>query len=449
MKHIRIVLLLPLLLALCACSRLSRDDYRSVEPHVEQTVAAEQPTQEEQPTVVTNRNELRGAVLSFIRNWTEHGTIFVQNYSGAIESDLSETMSYVTAEDPVGAYAVDYADAELTGDAQSGSIELSIVFRRSAAEIDSIVTVNDNLVAEEMIHRALQNYDTALTLRIRNYTETDFVTDIRSYCLEHPQEAGALPTFSATLYPREGETRILELHFEYAYSKDEMRLMQDSVETILRSAATYVRAGQTEREQTELLARFLLMRFSYTVGATEPSMPAYDLLVNGVAHSLSFSSVFFAECSSADVECVMVSGTKDGAVRYWNIVKIEDTYYHVDLMRSVELGERELVLLRDEAMQEEGYSWNAEAYPASPEPTDEPTEPDAPPTTEPPEPTQPPLTEPPETTQPPTALPTEEPTEPSEPTTDAPTEEPTEPPTDEPSELPSQPPEPTDTDEES
>ena len=39
-------------------------------------------------------------------------------------------------------YAVDYADAELRGDAQTGTVEVSIVFRRSAAEIDAIVTVS-------------------------------------------------------------------------------------------------------------------------------------------------------------------------------------------------------------------------------------------------------------------------------------------------------------------
>lgn len=46
-------------------------------------------------------------------------------------------MRYITQEDPIGAYAVDYADPELRGDAQTGTVEVSIVFRRSAAEIDA------------------------------------------------------------------------------------------------------------------------------------------------------------------------------------------------------------------------------------------------------------------------------------------------------------------------
>lgn len=419
MKRIAaVILLLTLAVGSAACSRLIGEDYYSVQEHVEQKLPEELPTEETLPTVVTNRNELRGAVLSFIRNWTERGTIYVENYEGEINADLSETMEYATAEDPVGAYAVDYADAELSGDGQDGSIELNIVFRRSAAEIDAIVTVNDNLVAEEMIRQALQNYDTALTLRIRNYSETDFVAYIRRYCLEHPEEVGALPTFSAAVYPREGDTRILELHFEYAHTRDEMHLMQDSVATVLRSAASYVRKGQNDTERAELLARFLLLRFSYSLGTEEPSMPAYELLHQGIAHSLSFASVVYAECSSAGMECLMVSGTRNGAPHYWNLIRLDEVYYHVDLMRSVERGEKELTLLQAEEVAEEGYGWDTEAYPSNPQPTEVVTEL--------------PIPFEPSQTPEPTAEPTEEPT--SEQPTEQPTNAPSEPPSQEPTE---------------
>ena len=80
-------------------------------------------------------------------------------------------MRYITQEDPIGAYAVDYADAELRGDAQTGTVEVSIVFRRSAAEIDAIVTVSGINGAHAKIRQALANFDAALTLRIRSYED--------------------------------------------------------------------------------------------------------------------------------------------------------------------------------------------------------------------------------------------------------------------------------------
>ena len=70
--------------------------------------------------------------------------------------------------------------------------------------------------------------------------------------------------------------------------------MQAAVNTILDSAAAYVESGTTPRRCAELLARFLLTRFTYTTAEETPDMPAYDLLSSGRAHSLSFASVFYA-----------------------------------------------------------------------------------------------------------------------------------------------------------
>ena len=102
----------------------------------------------------------------------------------------------------------------------------------------------------------------------------------------------ALPEVSAAVYPETGETRILELHFTYSQPRDTLRSMQAAVNTILDSAAAYVESGTTPRRCAELLARFLLTRFTYTTAEETPDMPAYDLLSSGRAHSLSFASVF-------------------------------------------------------------------------------------------------------------------------------------------------------------
>ena len=412
-RLIAISLLLCLLFSLTACgSELVHDDYLSVKPHVEQVLPDPTPTGEEEPPVVSNRNELRGAVLSCIRDWTEHGTILVRDYYGDISADLTETVRYATEEEPIGAFAVDYADYELSGTGEDGTISLRLVFRRSAAEVDAIVTVNGNASAFGKIQQALTNYDTALTLRVRNFEPVDLPAAIRTYCLEHPESVLALPELSAEVYPNEGGTRIVELHFTYPGERDELRRMQSSVSTILSSASSYVHSGKMEAERAALLFRFLTGRLRYSITDTAPTMPAYSLLCQGIAHSLSFSSVFNAECGTAGLECRMMEGTLNGQPRYWNLLCIDGEYYHVDLMRAVERGETELTLLTSAELREEGYIWDESSHPATPEP--EPTDattPSGPDT--PSEPTEPP-TEP--STEPPTEPPseTEETTAPEE-----------------------------------
>lgn len=203
--------LLPLLLAvllLTGCESVIKNDYLSVHPHVEPSAAPTEAPVEEAPPEAHNRNELRGTMLSFVRDWTEQATIQIRSYQGDLNADLSETLQYITAEDPIGAYALDYADAELTGNQTYGSVAVRLVFRRSAAEIDAIVTVSGLSGAQEKIRSALLNYDSALTLRIRSYEDADFPAEIRAFCLNNPGQISVLPKVSASVYPQEGETRI-------------------------------------------------------------------------------------------------------------------------------------------------------------------------------------------------------------------------------------------------
>lgn len=378
-RFLALFLLLSLCAGLSACERWVKNDYCVITPHVEQSLLEPVPTQQETPPTVCNRTELRGAVLSFIREWTEQGSIFVRAYQGNISEDLQETILYATQEDPIGAYAVDYMDAEYNG---TDRISVNIVFRRSSAEVDAIVTVSGNSAACAKIQQALAAFDISLTLRIRNYQEMDFTQYIQSYSLQHPEAVAALPQVSAEVYPKEGETRILELHFSYPASRDEMRLMQSSVGTILSSASSYIRSGKDDLQKAQLLYRFLTTRFTYSLSEEAPVTPAYSLLCLGKAHNLSFSSVFYAECLAANLDCRIVTGSKNGEAYYWNLLRVEGEYYHVDLMRSLSREENELRLLYSPELRQEGYIWDEALYPTTavmevpdPQPSEDPVEP--------------------------------------------------------------------------
>lgn len=410
-KHLLLLLLLSLFVGLTACTGTVHNDYTVITPHIEQPLPQVEASEEALPLAVTNRTELRGAVLSAILDWTEQTDIPVRSYTGEVSQDLQEILRYATEEYPIGAYAVDYMDGEFEGTNGSGSIRLSIVFRRSAAEIDSIVTVSGTAGAQMKIRQALAAYDTALTLRIRSYEETDFAQYIYHYCLEHPSTVIALPTLSAEVYPKEGDTRILELHFSYPASRDEMRLMQTSVQTVLDSASSYIRSGEDALHRAQLLYRFLTTRFDYTLAEKAPVMPAHSLLHEGVAHGLSFASVFQAECAAAELDCRIVFGERNGAAHYWNLLYLDGSYYHVDLLRSITEAETELQLLYDEDLQAQGYRWPVEEYEAAPRPE--------PPMQESTEPTEGSGTEPTESTEPteetaPTQEATQESTQPTE-----------------------------------
>ena len=89
-------------------------------------------------------------------------------------------------------------------------------------------------------------------------------------------------------------------------------------------------------------------------------------------YSRAFATVFAAMCRQAGLECLTVSGTRNGEAWNWNLICEEGKYYHVDLLASSEAGE--LIRLTDQEM--EGYVWDYSAYPATDVPAQsvEPTE---------------------------------------------------------------------------
>ena len=96
-------------------------------------------------------------------------------------------------------------------------------------------------------------------------------------------------------------------------------------------------------------------RFDYTL---ETSItPAYSLLGHGVGDSKAFATVYAAMCRRADLECLVITGTRDGEPWTWNMVCDDGTYYHLDLLSS----HRGFQELTDNEM--EGYVWDYSAYP--------------------------------------------------------------------------------------
>ena len=372
----RLILCLFLLCFLTACDTERRYDYLSVRPHVEQPTTQPKEEPEQEPVIVRNRTELRGAILTLIRNWQETGAVQIPNYEGDVESDLSEALQYATRKDPIGAYCVDYADGEIIGKDNSAYIQFSIVFRRSAAETNAIIPVSNSREVFGKINEALDTFSTSLTLRIRNYTEEDFSAHILQYCMENPRKILAIPEFSAELYPEEGSHRILELHFSYPESKESMRSKLHSMQTLFQSSAIHAEKGQTDLERGENIFRYLTGRYSaYHISRKTPTMPAYSLLCQKTAHDLSFAIVFHDRCKEVGLKSSIITGEKNGSPYYWNLLYLENQAYHVDLLRSVERGETALTLLYDEDLLAEGYSWDQENTPSIPRPVEEaPTE---------------------------------------------------------------------------
>ena len=181
---------------------------------------------------------------------------------------------------------------------------------------------------------------------------------VTDYAETYPQSVMEIPQVTAGIYPETGLNRVVELTFTYQTRRETLRQMQSQVAPVFDAAALYVSGEGADAQKYAQLYAFLIERFDYEI--TTSITPTYSLLRHGVGDNRAFALVYAAMCRVAGLECMTVTGTRDGEPWCWNIVLDNDRYFHVDLLRSNDLGGfREFT---DAEMN--GYVWDYSAYPA-------------------------------------------------------------------------------------
>ena len=412
-----ILLLLAVCLMLTACRGLYPTEYLYQAEHeapyavkeVETTIAATEPPL----PIAADYYELRDLIRSFVLEGTEHGQIRISSYTGDLEQDLRRVTRYLTDQDPISSYATDYISCEREETEEGWMIQVDAVYRRSANEIASIRSVRGREAALQAMYFALRELQSSVTLQISGYVREDFVAALTNYCLQHPDDLPEVPTISVSIYPDNGNVRVVEVHFVYQNDKETLRGMKAEIESNLSAAYNYIRYSRSDQQKLQLLYSYFINRFSYT--AAKSGVNPYTLLCQGISDSRSFASVVSYLCSWVGIDSRLVRGHKDGLVWYWNVVCLEDRWVHLDYQTDVLAGDG-LHLYSDLEMV--NYSWDLSEVPACepalPEVTDASetgTNP-VPETGLEPEPVTPPETTPsPETTPAPETIPAAEPEE--------------------------------------
>ena len=353
MKRI-LAISLALCLLLCGCGTLTDGSYHNVTPHKPNADQADP-----ESIHAVDYAGLCSALSNMTRSGTAGGIIYVPRYDQSrIESEMVLAVARTLREEPIAAYAVEEIQWELGTNSGQSAVAVNITYVHDRSEIRKIRTVADLEMAKAVIATELAACSTGVVLYLKDYEQTDFVQFVEDHADANPQTVMETPQVKVNIYPEEGEARVVELKFNYQTSRDALRNMQNQVSPIFASAVLYVSGDAQTHEKYSQLYALLMERFDYRI---ETSItPAYSLLRHGVGDAKAFAVVYAAMCQEAGLDCRVVSGTRWGEQWYWNMVLDEGVYYHVDLLRSNEVGA--FHEWTDADM--EGYVWDYSAYPA-------------------------------------------------------------------------------------
>ena len=360
-KLIPIFLTLSLLLSGCA---MPGEKYVSVKPHREQRQNAQN-----EAATAANSLDLIHVLENMIRDGAENGVIYIPDYPAEhVEGGMEVAVGYAMNTYPLGAYAVEEVSYQIGTTGGLPAMAVSIAYRHSDVEIRQIRDIVQMDEAQPLVAAALEGYDPRLVLRVELFFERDFQQMVRDYAETYPETVMEIPQVTVGIYGS-GPGRVVELSFAYQNGRDALRSMQSQVKPVFEAAELYVSGSAADRQKYSQLYAFLVERFDYKV---ETSItPAYSLLQHGVGDSRAFATVYAAMCRRAGLECIVVTGTRSGEPWVWNMIRLGETWQHIDLLNCNALGR-----FQERSDREmDGYVWDYSAYPEcvtirSPEPSE-------------------------------------------------------------------------------
>lgn len=352
MKRRIICLAAAVCLLLSGCSWMD-GNYLSVQPHREQLSGTQDGV-----TAASNYQQLRHVMTELVEAGYENAVIHVGEYDrNQLPKAMENAISYICNLLPLGAYAVDDItyDIGTVGGEPAVSVYISYIHGRS--EIRNIQNVADNTQAKQILGEVLDQCSDGVVLRVADYSELDVAQFVEDYARTHPNTVMEVPRAAVGVYPQTGSERIIEVKFTYRTRRESLQQMQTQVQRVFDSAALYVTSDAEPSQKYIQLYKFLMERYDYQIDTSITA--SYSLLCHGVGDSEAFATVYAAMCARAGLECQIVSGTRAGRAWYWNLIRDEGGYAHVDLLQSNEKGQ--FARLAGADMQ--GYVWDYSAYP--------------------------------------------------------------------------------------
>ncbi len=355
MKRISIlaVILLSMCVLLCGCQFWMDGEHYSVKPHLEDDIPQDPGT-----LSAYSYNSLRAVLETLVEDVATQAVINLSGFSTEqMEVFIDRAITQTKKNHPIAAYAVDEITYEIGTNAGKPAVAVEITYHHSRSEILRIKRAANMDEAQYIITDALDEYDAGVVLQVNTFYDMDFTQMVQDYVDSNPQICVEMPQVTATVYPETGTKRIVELAFTYQTSRDTLRQMRNEVSSVFLSARLYVSSDAEPWEKYSQLYSFLMERFDYVI---ETSItPSYSLLRHGVGDSEAFANVYAAMCRQTGLDCRVVSGTRAGEAWYWNVLIMEDGYYHLDLLQSSRNGAFQPKLA--ETMT--GYVWDYSAFP--------------------------------------------------------------------------------------
>ncbi len=357
-KKIIIALLFLCALMLSACGR-GNNEYLVIEQYEppEQELG-----QEDGKIVVKNYNALKRALLDMAYSGVREGAIvFDSAYDGDTTEDMASACWTVRTQDALCAYCVENIAYELNKIVTINEASVYISYSDVTASPEDIQHMSFSSGAENVLKNQMLENSKRVVLLVEHsdYSADDMGAVITGIYRENPTIVPTEPMANVNMFSGSGTQRLYEISINYGLTSEEMN--ERSAQLMAIDAFAYLDTDSLSEIQRAYAACEYLMK-NCLVSDSSVDNTAYSALVQGAANSEGLAFAYVELCRQLDVECRIVYGQLDWQEHCWNIIRLDGSYYHVDVSAAISSGAENSFLKADEDFWGL-YRWDLASYP--------------------------------------------------------------------------------------
>ena len=343
---------------LCGCSWLDKE-YVSIHDYV---FSEQETNMTGSRFTVHSFNALTSALLGMIyEGRTEGSIVFDPNYEGDAGEDLDRACRMLRTEDALCAYCVENISYEFNKIVTINEANVTFSYSKVSESPRRIVHLGFSSEAESAILNAFDRGTRTLTLLVgrSGFSAEDMAAQVVKTYRDNPTVIPKKPEATVNVFSGAGSQRLYEINIDYGLST--AMLWQCRMELEMFKPLSHLdKSSLSEVERAYAACRYLVENCEITENPEENS--AYSALIQKSANSEGLAFAYVELCRQLGVDCRIVYGQRDWKEHCWNIVRMDDNYYHVDITQCAKGGPALGFMQNDESFWGI-YRWDVAAYP--------------------------------------------------------------------------------------
>jgi len=355
-----------LALFLCLCSVLqlsacgfSENEYLVIEEYVP---SVQEQSSEDGKIQVKNYAGLKNALLDMAYAGQSEGSIvFDSAYDGDTTEDMASACWAVRTQDALCAYCVENIAYEINKIVTINEATVYLSYSDVTVSPENIRHMSFSSGAEAVLKKSMLENSKRVVLLVghSDYSAEDMGNVITRIYRENPTIVPTEPVTNVNMYSGSGSQRLYEISINYGLTSEEIN--ERSAQLAAIDAFSSLDTENLSNAQLSYAAlEYLMKNCSVSGGSLDNT--AYSALVRGEANSEGVAFAYVELCRQLGVDCRIVYGQLDWREHCWNIVKIDGSYYHVDVSAAISSGPDGYFLEPDEGFWGM-YRWDVASYP--------------------------------------------------------------------------------------